>query len=113
MKKLIYISGIASANLMMFGSLFKVQHWSGGNVLITLATFLFCFIFLPSALISSYHGQEQKKYKWLYIVTFIVFFISMMGVLFKVMHWPGAAMFLLLGIPLPFVVFLPVYLYQT
>jgi hypothetical protein len=37
----------------------------------------------------------------------------MMGVLFKVQHWPGASVFLLLGIPLPFVLFLPVYLYQT
>jgi hypothetical protein len=37
----------------------------------------------------------------------------MMGVLFKVMHWPGASIFLLLGLFLPFVVFLPVYLFHT
>jgi hypothetical protein len=37
----------------------------------------------------------------------------MMGVLFKVMHWPGASVFMLLGLLLPFIVFLPVYLYNT
>lgn len=29
------------------------------------------------------------------------------------MHWPGAGWFLVVGIPLPFVVFLPVYIYST
>jgi hypothetical protein len=113
MKKSIYISGIVSANLLMFGSLFKVQHWPGAGILIVAAILLFCFHFLPAALISSYKNQEEKKFKLLHFVTFIVFFTSMMGVLFKVMHWPGAGIFLLIGLPLPFVFFLPVYLFQT
>lgn len=113
MKKSIYISGIASANLMLFGSLFKVMHWPGAGVILTLAVIIFCFGFLPAALKSSYDENGNKQFKWLYLVTFMVFFISMMGVLFKVQHWPGAGIFLLAGIPLPFVLFLPVYLYQT
>ena len=113
MKKSIYISGIATANLMLFGCLFKMFHWPGASILLCLSVLLFCFIFLPFALLSSYQSQETKKYKWLYIVTFIVFFIGMMGILFKVQHWPGASLFLMIGIPLPFVLFLPVYLYQT
>jgi len=113
MKKSIYISGIVSANLMMLGCLFKVMHWPGASIILTLAVFLFCFFFLPFALMSGYRETDQQKYKWLYMVTFIVFFIGMMGTLFKVMHWPGAGVFLFLGIPLPFLLFLPVYLYQT
>ncbi|OFX45348.1 MAG: hypothetical protein A2046_00040 [Bacteroidetes bacterium GWA2_30_7] len=113
MKKLIYISGIVTANLMLFGSMFKVMHWPGANVMLVLSIFIFCFWFLPAALINSYKNQEVKKHKWLYIITFIVFFINLAGALFKIMHWPGAAVFLLIGLPLPFVVFLPVYLYQT
>jgi hypothetical protein len=111
MKTPIYISGIASAVLMLCGCLFKVMHWPGAGILLILSVSVFCLLFLPASLVSSY--REKRKYGALHIVTFIVFFISMAGLLFKVMHWPGAKLFLLAGIPLPFVLFLPVYLYQT
>ncbi len=113
MKKSIFISGIVSANLMMLGCLFKVMHWPGASIILVLAVALFCFVFLPFALMSGYREPDQQKYKWLYLVTFIVFFIGMMGTLFKVMYWPGASILLFLGIPMPFLLFLPVYLYQT
>jgi hypothetical protein len=113
MKKLIYFLGILTANLILFGSLFKIQHWPGASALIISGLLLCCFIFLPLALWSSYHNSEEKKYGSLYLVTFIVFFTGLMGSLFKIEHWPGAAAFLLIGIPLPFILFLPVYLYQT
>lgn len=113
MKKLIYISGIVSANLMLFGSMFKVQHWPGAVILLTLSIFMFCVIFLPFALWSSYKNSSPRKYSLLYVVTFIVFAVVFVGALFKVMHWPGAQFFLIIGVPLPFVLFLPVYLIQT
>lgn len=114
MKKSISISGILCANLMMFGSMFKVMHWPGANVMLIFAVLLFCFVFLPMALVNNYKRQEEdKKYFALHVTTFFVFFIGIMGVLFKIMHWPCASIFLIVGIPLPFVAFLPVYLYQT
>jgi hypothetical protein len=111
MKKSTLLLGIASSTLALFGCLFKIMHWPGASVMLVLAISLFCFFFLPIALMGSY--QAMKKMKTLHTVTFIVFFISMLGVLFKVMHWPGASIFLLFGLPLPFVLFLPVYLRQT
>jgi sugar phosphate permease len=113
MKKLIYISGIACANLMMFGCMFKVFHWPGASIMLALAVFLFCLFFLPAALINHYQNQETKKFLLLHVVTFVVFFVGMMGMLFKVQHWPGANIFLQISIPLPFILFLPVYLYET
>jgi hypothetical protein len=113
MKKSVYFTGIASAMLMLFGCMFKVMHWPGANIMLILSVFLFCFYFLPVALIANYKSQEISKHKALHIITFIVFFMSVMGVLFKVLHWPGAAIFLIVGLPTPFVVFLPVYLYST
>lgn len=98
---------------MLFGSLFKVLHMPGASILLLLSVFMFCFIFLPMALYNNYVNQDEKKSAWLYIVTFIVFFVCILGALFKIMHWPGASVFLVLGILSPFVLFLPVYLYQT
>ncbi len=113
MKKSVYIAGISCAILILFGCIFKIMHWPGASVMIISSVSLFCFWFLPSALMNSYETMPLKKMKTLHIVSFVVFSVCMMGVLFKVMHWPGASVLLLLGILLPFIVFLPVYLYHT
>src|SRR4051812_12064993 len=111
MKRSVYISGISCAILMLFGCIAKVMHWPGASPMIIISICLFCFWFLPMGLKNNYDLLPVKKMKTLHIVSLIVFAICMMGVLFKVMHWPGASVFLLLGLLLPFVVFLPVYLY--
>jgi hypothetical protein len=113
MKRSVYVIGISCAILMLFGCIAKVMHWPGAGPMIIASVFLFCFWFLPAGLVNSYNSLPFKKMKPLHIVSFIVFSFCMMGVLFKIMHWPGASMFLLPGIMLPFVVFLPVYLYYT
>ena len=112
MKKFIYISGIASANFMFLGSIFKVQHWPGANIMLVISVFLFCFLFLPFGLYESYKNNNPKKYGFLYVVSFVVFFIVFISALFKVLHWPGAGLLMVISLPLPFVLFLPVYLYH-
>jgi hypothetical protein len=113
MKRSVYITGISCAILMLFGCVAKIMHWPGAGVLLVVAVFLFCFGFLPMALKNSYDLLPLKKMKTLHVVAYLVFAVCMMGVLFKVMHWPGASMFLLVGLLSPFVIFLPVYLYHT
>ncbi len=110
MKKFIYIFGVIIINIFVFGALFKVQHWPGAGILITLGLSLFCLVFLPLAFIQSYNGNG-KQYKQLYIAGFICAFITFIGAMFKIQHWPGAGWFLMVGIPLPFLYFLPVYVY--
>jgi len=111
MKKFILIFGVIIINVFVYGALFKVQHWPGGNILIILGLGFFCLVFLPLAFIQSYNGNG-KKYKQLYIAGFICSFITFIGAMFKIQHWPGASWFLIVGIPLPFVYFLPVYVYH-
>ncbi len=111
MKKFIYISGIVIINLFAIGALFKIQHWPGAGILITLGLGLFCLGFLPLAFIQSYKGNGKKN-KSLYLAGFICVFITFLGALFKIQHWQGAGWFLIIGIPLPFLYFLPVYIYH-
>ncbi len=111
MKKSVYFSGIICTILMLCGCMFKIMHWPGANVMIMASVFFFCFYFLPFALLNSY--KEMNKHKELHIIAFVVFCICVMGVLFKVMHWPGAGIAVMIGLPLPFLVFLPAYLYYT
>lgn len=98
---------------MLFGCIFKVMHWPGASPMIIVSVLIFCFWFLPAGLMNSYSSLPIKKMKTLYIVSFIVFSVCMMSVLFKIMHWPGAGVLLLPGVLLPFLVFFPVYLYHT
>lgn len=111
MKKFIYISGIVIINIFVFGALFKIMHWPGANILITLGLGSFCLGFLPLAFIQSYKGNGEK-HKSLYIAGFICAFITFIGAMFKIEHWQGAGWFLIVGIPLPFLYFLPVYIYH-
>jgi hypothetical protein len=47
MKKAMIIFGCLSAATFIMGSLFKIMHWPGAAVLLVLATFGLCFVFLP------------------------------------------------------------------
>jgi hypothetical protein len=111
MKKFIYISGIVIINIFVFGALLKIMHWPGANILITMGLSSFCLCFLPTAMNLSYKGNG-KKFKSLYIAGFICAFITFIGAMFKIEHWQGAGWFLIVGIPLPFLYFLPVYIYH-
>jgi hypothetical protein len=112
MKKTAFISGIISANLVMFGSLFKTQHWPFAGILLVAGIIIFSFVFLPTALYSWYQSSEKKSIL-LPVMAFIVFFFGPIATLFKIQHWPHGSQLLMLSLPLPFILFLPVYLMHS
>lgn len=113
MKKIIYISGIVVTNLLLIGCIFKIDHWPGAGVALTLSLLLLSFWFLPTALLHHYKRNDHKHKKWLYITAFISFFIMIIAALFKIQQWTGASLLLMIAIPIPFVLFLPVYIYHS
>jgi hypothetical protein len=110
MKKIIYISGIILINLQLAGVIFKVNHWPGAHILLTSSILLMVFYFFPIALVNSYKQQKNKSQLHLYLVAYLTIAITSLGMLFKIMHWPGASIMLFIGLPLPFVLFLPFYI---
>jgi len=112
MRKAIYISGILSVNLLLFGSLFKILHLPGAGLMLLCSFLLLVFGFLPSALINNYKHSDKSQSPWLHIIVYLVCLLDFIGALFKIMHWPGASIFLIFGIPAPFVLFLPAYIYH-
>jgi hypothetical protein len=113
MKKLQYIYGILTVILVFLGVTFKVQHWPGASVMLVLGITSLIFLFMPAALIDNYRHEGSAKNRILYIVGYITTLVVLGGALFKIMHWPGAGVIILIALPFPFVVFLPVYLYVT
>ncbi len=97
MKNTMKISGIAGTILYGFAVLFKIQHWAGAGILMTLGALILALVFMPSALTVLWKETQNKKRIFLFISAFFsaLFFIS--GTLFKLQHWPGAAICLSLA----------------
>lgn len=113
MKQKIYIYGIVPSMILITGAMFKVQHWPGAAIMLSVGTVLLLTLFIPAALINHYRVNGNKQYKLLYITTYVTCFVVFTAMLFKIQHWPFAGYAMLIGVPFPFVVFLPVWLYET
>jgi hypothetical protein len=97
MKNTMKISGIAGTIMYGFAALFKIQHWTGAGILMTLGALILAFVFMPSALNVLWKETHNRKRIFLFISAFFaaLFFIS--GTLFKIQHWPGAGIILSLA----------------
>ena len=58
------------------------------------------------------HKKLISMKKTMYVLGFIAAFLSTTGLLFKLMHWPGASIMLILGVALLNVGFFPLYFYD-
>lgn len=107
MKKTMRFFGVAAPIILAFGALFKLMHWPGAGILMVLGFFFLSFLFLPSAIYVSYIEVSNRTKKWTYVAGFIGTFFLSLSFLFKLMHWPGTGIMLLLSILLICLVFLP------
>ncbi len=113
MKKKIYWIGLIALILAICGTVFKTLHYPGASILLTLGFMTLVLGFFPIALLDSYRNEPKRLSATFYIVTYITLFIVFTGMLFKIMHWPGAGKILLVAIVIPYILFLPVFLFST
>ena len=113
MKQKIYIIGVVTVITVFTGAIFKVNHYPGAGVLITAGMIALIFLFLPLAFLNHYRSDESRKSPALHIVAYITCLVVFTAMLFKLMHWPFAGTLLIIGLPFPYVVFLPVFIYVT
>jgi hypothetical protein len=110
MKNLMKISGIISTILVTFGALFKIEHWPGGGILVSLGYLVLLTTFLPSLMYVLYSENKAGSNRFVYISGFMGFFVFFLSLLFKIQHWPGAGILMGLGILLICLFFLPALL---
>ncbi len=113
MKQKIYILGLITLLVVLTGLIFKINHWPAAGILISAGMITFVLVFLPLALTDHFKAEGNRINLPLYIVTYLTSLIVLTSMLFKIMHWPGAGILLIVSLPLPYVVFLPVYLAVT
>ena len=108
MKTFMKVFGVLSPSLMAVGALFKIQHWPGGSIMLTLGFFFLCFFFLPSAIyVLNAENKTDKKHLFMKLSGLISSVIFLLGILFRVMHWPGAGIALAVGLFMLGFIFLP------
>ena len=97
MKRTMKISAIAGTVMLGFAALFKVMHWPGAGILLTLGAFTLAFVFMPSALTVLWKETHSSKRLFLFISAFITAMLFIIGVASKVQHWPLAALILMVA----------------
>jgi hypothetical protein len=89
---------LTSLGLWTFGTgaLFKIMHWPGSGILLTAGLFMF---FPLAILIAVFRGFGASKNKLARIFAGFGGYALSMGILFKIMHWPGSTEILSFSLP--------------
>jgi hypothetical protein len=108
-KLILYISAFLSGVAFIFGMLFKIQHWPGANIIILAGLVTGAFLFVPSLLIQLFNDNEKKHKRFLYVTGAISIVIYAAGFWFRIIHWPMATFFLMLGAMVLFYIAFPLF----
>ncbi|NQV52075.1 MAG: hypothetical protein HQ500_02780 [Flavobacteriales bacterium] len=111
MKKTAFSFGLTSTFLLLAGTIFKLLHLPGAAVMLVLGAGVLALIYLPLLLWHKLKESPSDEYL-LHISGFVGLTLTTVGVLFKIMHWPGAAVMLLGGISALAVAYVPVYFFK-
>lgn len=113
MKRFLFAGGFVSTFVVSLAFLFRMLHWPGANALwlTGLSALLFMSVVVLGINLMKKRGpaSPEKTRISLGIVTTIFLCI---GFLFKLMHWPGANLNILLGFIILCFVFLPLFFWQ-
>ncbi|NSW94899.1 MAG: hypothetical protein HPY62_09370 [Bacteroidales bacterium] len=107
MKNTMKISGVIGTILYGFAALFKIQHWAGASIMLTLGALILVFAFMPSALGVMWKETHNRNKLVLFISAFLSAGLFITGVLFKIQHWNGSRIILVLAGIIVVLLFLP------
>lgn len=111
MKKVTFGFGLTSTFLLLAGTIFKLQHWPGASVMIMLGASMLVLGYLPMILAHKLK-ESPKGQNLLHITGFLGLALTTVGVLFKVMHWPGAGITLIGGMGILAFGYVPIYFFK-
>jgi hypothetical protein len=104
------IIGAISASVLNLGITFKFQHWPGAGVMIVLGLTTFALVVIPMLLKQKLSGEPSERKTLMNTSGAIGLTLFSLGLLFKIMHWPGAAVMLGLSVVFLFVGYFALYL---
>ncbi len=102
-----YIIAFVGGILFMASVLFKIMHWPGANFLFLPGMAILAFVLIPLIIIQRIGNLKMNK--TVFLIGLISLIIILCGMLFKMMHWPGAAFLLVIGGALLVLAFVPLF----
>lgn len=92
------ILGAIAAALINLAITFKFQHWPGANVMLVLGLLSFALIFIPMLLKLKLKEENTERQTLMNTFGATGLTLFSLGLLFKIMHWPGASVMLGLSV---------------
>lgn len=113
MKKTVNITGISVVLLMLLFTILKLFHLPGASVTLIVEVVLFSFLFLPLMIVLKFKDDGAIINKLVLSGGLVLGIISAIGILAKLMHWPFATPFMLIGISGFTFVYVPLYFFTN
>lgn len=110
MKKTMSITGLIAAFLIVAGSIFRIQHWPGANIMFVLGIALLCLLFLPLMFTLKLNESKEKRDKAILVIGSISAITIVLATAFKLMHWTGGNVLFGIALFILLLVFTPAYL---
>ena len=99
--------GIISAIIIFTGCILKAFHLKGAAVLFLAGNFSFSIVFIPTIIYSLLNKGNIFN-----SICCLLFGSMMLGVTFKIMHWPYANFLITWSVTIALFLLTPVYLYR-
>jgi len=96
MKKQLQILSLVSVSLLFIGTIFKMMYWPGVAVIIlsgAVIGLLFLLFFINSGIDNINMGIEKNSI----VIGSITIMLVLIGFIFKINHWPGAGILVILA----------------
>jgi hypothetical protein len=100
MKRFLYLSAYLTAISMTITLYFSLTGKPGGNIALLVSSLLLIFLLLPALFLNQYKRELSKNIttKIAFIFGFSGVTLFLVSVVFKISHWPGAKVMLLLSL---------------
>jgi hypothetical protein len=90
MKKITLISGVVSSIIVLIGGLFKIMHWPGAGVALTVGIVIFAAAYSLLLFVDKQKFATTAMHKASNVFVLFAMVLISIGFLFKMQHWPGA-----------------------
>ena len=97
--------GITSSIIIIVGCLLKAFHLQGAAIVLTSGFLMFSLIFMPSIIFS-----QLKEKKMIHAIAGFFLSTLIIGVIFKIMHWPFANFLISWGVTISLFGIVPIYI---
>lgn len=105
----LFISAFLTGVFFIAGTLFKVQHWPAAGIILTISFLVAIFMLFPAVIVMIFKNEDLKKFRSVAIVGGTGALLYVIGMLFKIQHWPLAALLIVAGIVMLGYIALPWY----